>query len=104
MSRSTQTHPVKKRKLRTFISCLIGNLSMILAVTLLFLIYIFQIEPNWYEVRQVTLTLPHLPAAFDRYRIVELTDLHVDNLQDVNRLKRIVQLTTQQQPDLDDDD
>jgi predicted MPP superfamily phosphohydrolase len=76
------------------------SLSIGLAIVLLVCIYAFNIEPNWYEVQQVTLTLPHLPAAFDRYRIVQLTDIHVDNRMNPARLQRITKLVNQQQPDL----
>jgi uncharacterized protein len=76
------------------------SLSIGLAIVLLVCIYAFNIEPNWYEVQQVTLTLPHLPAAFDRYRIVQLTDIHVDNRMHPARLQRITKLVNQQQPDL----
>jgi uncharacterized protein len=91
---------IVKHKSRGFRRWLIRSLSQILAVILLFLTYIFHVEPNWYDVHQVSLTLPNLPAAFDRYRIVELTDLHVDNFRDIDRLQKIVQLTAQQQPNL----
>ncbi len=79
---------------------LIRSLSIILVIILLTGIYAFNIEPNWYEVRPVTLTLPHLPAAFDRYRIVQLTDIHVDNRMNPARLQRIAQLVAKQKPDL----
>jgi uncharacterized protein len=92
--------PRPQRRSRGFLRWFIRSISMILAVSLLFLTYVFHIEPNWYDVHQVTVTLPHLPAAFDRYRIVQLADLHVDNLRDTDRLQRIVQLTAQQQPNL----
>jgi uncharacterized protein len=93
-------HRINKRRSRGLLRRLVHSLCQILAVLLLFLIYIFQIEPTWYDVHQVTLTLPHLPAAFDRYRIVQLTDLHVDNLNDTSRLQKMVELTAQIQPDL----
>ena len=92
--------PIIKRRWPGWLRWLWRSISMILAIALLFLIYIFQIEPNWYDVQQVTFTLPHLPAAFDRYRIVQLTDFHVDDLKAVDRLQKIVQLTNQQQPNL----
>lgn len=92
--------PIRKRRWPGWLRWFLRSISMILAIVLLFLIYIFQIEPNWYEVRQVTFTLPHLPAAFDRYRIVQLTDFHIDNLKDVDRLQTIAQLTNQQRPNL----
>lgn len=92
--------PIRKRRSPGLFRWFLRSISMILAVTLLFLIYIFQIEPNWYDVNQVTLTLPHLPAAFDRYRIVQLSDFHLDNLKDSDRLQKIAQLTNQQRPNL----
>ncbi len=76
------------------------GLSLSLAIILLICIYAFNIEPNWYDVRPVTLTLPHLPRAFDRYRIVQLTDIHVDDRMNIARLRRITQLVNQQKPDL----
>jgi uncharacterized protein len=76
------------------------SISKILALILLLCIYAFNIEPNWYEVRQVTLTLPHLPAVFDRYRIVQLSDIHVDSRMNPARLHRIAALVNQQQPHL----
>jgi uncharacterized protein len=92
--------PVRKRRSHGFLRWFLRSISMILAVILLFLIYVFQIEPNWYDVHQVTFTLPHLPAAFDRYRIVQLSDLHIDDLKAVDRLQKIAQFTNQQQPNL----
>ncbi len=100
MGFSTNPPPIKKRRLGRLMRWFWRSISMILATVLLFLIYIFQIEPNWYDVQQVTFTLPHLPAAFDRYRIVQLSDWHIDNLKDPDRLRKIGQLTAQQQPDL----
>jgi uncharacterized protein len=76
------------------------SLSICLVIVLFTSIYAFNIEPNWYEVQQVTVTLPHLPAAFDRYRIVQLTDIHVDNRMNLSRLQRITKLVNQQQPNL----
>lgn len=92
--------PTNKRRSRGLIRWLIQSITKILAVLLIVLTYIFHVEPNWYDVHEVTLTLPHLPAAFDRYRIVQLTDLHVDNLKDVGRLQKMVELTNQIKPNL----
>lgn len=92
--------PQPKRRSHKFLDWFVRSISAILAVIFLGLIYVFQIEPNWYDLHQVTITLPHLPVAFDRYKIVQLTDLHIDNVKDVDRLQKIVQLTTAQQPDL----
>jgi predicted MPP superfamily phosphohydrolase len=92
--------PTNKRRSRGLIRWLIDSITKLLVVLLIVLTYIFHVEPNWYDVHEVTLTLPHLPAAFDRYRIVQLTDLHVDNLKDVSRLQKMVELTSQNHPNL----
>jgi predicted MPP superfamily phosphohydrolase len=41
------------------------------------LAYAWRIEPVWLRRYDVTVTLPRLPAAFDGYRIVQISDLHV---------------------------
>ena len=38
--------------------------------------YATQIEPFWPRLYERTLPIPHLPAAFDGYRVAHLTDLH----------------------------
>jgi uncharacterized protein len=97
---STEITRVKKHKPSGVRRWLFDSFTKILVVILLFLTYIFHVEPNWYDVHQVNLTLPNLPAAFDGYRIVELVDLHIDNFRDTDRLQHIVRITTQQRPDL----
>lgn len=89
-----------KRQSRGLLRWLIQSITKILAVLLIILTYVFHVEPTWYDVHEVTLTLPHLPAGFDRYRIVQLTDLHVDSLKDADRLKKMVELTNQIKPNL----
>jgi uncharacterized protein len=64
------------------------------------LFYISMIEPNWIDVRQVSLTLPHLDRAFDGYKIVQLTDIHADRWMNRDRLSRIIRIANQQNPDL----
>ncbi len=62
-------------------------------------IYAHKIEPNWLEVTQINLTLPHLDRAFAGYRIVQLTDLHVGDGIDRAQLAKIVETVNDQQPD-----
>ncbi len=64
-------------------------------------VYTTQIEPGWIDVVQQHLTLPHLSAAFDGFRIVQISDLHTDNVwMTRDRLISIVNLVNQQTPDL----
>ena len=89
----------KKRKFwnrRKQLSGLLLLLALILAVP----IYGFKVEPYWLQVKTVPLTLPHLDPAFDGYRIVQLSDLHVVEQMPQTYLDRVIRLTNRQQPDL----
>jgi uncharacterized protein len=58
------------------------------------------LEPSWVVVRHVPLALPRLPAAFAGYRIVHLSDLHVERPADAAGLAEALALVNQQRPDL----
>jgi uncharacterized protein len=62
--------------------------------------YVHGIEPNWYEVRQVSLILPHLAPEFSGYRVVQLSDIHADRWMTSDRLQRVVAKVNQQNADL----
>jgi uncharacterized protein len=64
------------------------------------LLYAYFIEPNWIEINSLQLTLPHLAAEFDGYKIVQISDIHVNKWMTTARLNRIVRLVNQQKPDL----
>lgn len=74
---------------------------LLLGCVLLFLtsIYAHKIEPDWLEVKQINLTLPHLDRAFTGYRIVQLTDLHVGDGISRAQLARIVKTVNDLHPD-----
>jgi uncharacterized protein len=75
---------------------------LLASCVLLFLtsIYAHKIEPNWLEVKQISIALPHLDRAFAGYRIVQLTDLHVGDGIDRAQLAKIVATVNAQNPDL----
>ena len=52
------------------------------------------------DVHPVTLTLPRLPAAFDGYKIVQLTDLHMGTGLTEQRLQEIVEIVNAEEPDM----
>lgn len=62
--------------------------------------YANKIEPNWFDVVSVRVTLPHLAQEFQNYRIVQISDLHVDDWMTQQKLNKIVTLINQQKPDL----
>jgi uncharacterized protein len=64
------------------------------------LFYAREVEPYWFAVERVALTLPRLAPSFDGYRVVQISDLHLDGWMTPERLERIVDLVNEQEPDL----
>jgi len=62
--------------------------------------YGHDIEPGWVEVTRVQLILPRLDAAFNGYRLVQISDIHMDHAMTGDRLAAIVRLVNGQWPDL----
>ena len=63
--------------------------------------YVCRIEPSWFDVTAFFLHLPCLNSAFEGYRIVQITDIHADDIwMDKDRLRDVVELVNQQEPDL----
>lgn len=57
-------------------------------------------EPGWPDMNPVRLTLPHLTPAFDGYRIVQLSDLHMERWDDWDTLDGVVDSVNALEPDL----
>lgn len=54
-----------------------------------------------FEIKEVTFQSPRLPEAFDGYRIVQLSDMHIGSWQNNTRaLRKMVELVNAQNPDL----
>jgi predicted MPP superfamily phosphohydrolase len=64
------------------------------------LVYAREIEPKWVVVERVTLTLPRLAPSFDGYRIVQISDIHMDGWMTPERFGHVVDLVNEQEPDL----
>jgi predicted MPP superfamily phosphohydrolase len=64
------------------------------------LLYAREVEPYWLKVERLTLTLPRIAPSFDRYRIVQISDIHADSWMTPKRLERVVALVNDQEPDL----
>lgn len=64
------------------------------------LFYAHRIEPSNVEVRPVSLALPRLDREFDGYRIVQISDIHMDGWMSFDRLSFLVELVNEQRPDL----
>ena len=53
-----------------------------------------------YQVRRVTLRYPNLPAAFDGFKVVQISDLHTGSFNSIEPLQRAVALINRQAADL----
>lgn len=58
------------------------------------------IEPDWLDVVEVRLTLPRLPIEFDGYKIVHVSDFHVDDWMNQGRLAKVIDVINAQTPDV----
>lgn len=61
--------------------------------------YASALEPTRIEITNVSLTLPRLPTAFNGYRILQLSDIHMDDWMTLDRLQNITSLVNKQAPD-----
>ncbi len=58
------------------------------------------VEPVWLRVRRETIPLPNLPPAFDGYRIVQLSDIHLGIPLSQRYLSAVVAVANRERPDL----
>jgi uncharacterized protein len=65
------------------------------------IVYAKKIEPSWVDVHAISLQLPRLATAFHGYRVVQMSDIHVDyTFMDGARLNELVDLVNEQKPDV----
>lgn len=68
---------------------------------IIMILYGSLIGRSQFEVKEVTFSSPRLPQAFDGYRIVQLSDLHIGSwVGNASDIERMVNLVNAQQPDL----
>ena len=84
-------------KAQTLIS---RSIRIFLITSICALLYAYFIEPNWIDINYVQLKLPHLASEFNGYKIVQISDIHVDKRTRKQHLNRVFQLANQQKPDL----
>ncbi len=94
------TYPSNSKTKRNLITRLRNAVYALIAIAVFSLIYVFQIEPLWFEIVSVNLTISNLAPAFDGFKIVQISDLHADTSMNPKKLGKIVNLINQQQPDI----
>jgi uncharacterized protein len=70
-----------------------------IALTTGIYIYASKIEPNWIEVVPIQLAIPNLTPAFDQFKLVQISDIHISRFMTSERMDKIIRLVNQQQPD-----
>lgn len=72
-----------------------------LAVPILFIAYGSLIGRNLFEVKKVDITFENLPAGFDGYRIVQISDIHASSfIEREDQLAKAVGMINSLEPDL----
>lgn len=62
--------------------------------------YVWRVEPRWLRVRRLTLAVPDLPSAFEGYRMVHLSDVHLGVRQNERALPKVIHAVQREQADL----
>lgn len=92
---------MKTHKLLFKAKFLLSKLSKsIFILSICVLLYAHFIEPNWIDLNYIELKLPNLASAFNGYRIVQISDIHIDKRTKTRYLNHIFRLVNQQKPDL----
>lgn len=99
-SNSKRSQPGPKVSRRAFLK--IGGRSLLGAGALCAggLLYAWEIEPDWVEITHVELTLPHLAREFHGYRVLQLSDIHMDGRMTQEHLDGVIRMVNEQRPDL----
>lgn len=63
-------------------------------------VYAWQVETRWLRITRLTVRVPGLPPAFEGYRIVHLSDLHLGVRLNHTRLPVIAAAVQRERPDL----
>ena len=75
-------------------------ISAFLVIIVFLFIYITIIEPQWLIVKKVAVTIDRLPKPFDGFKIVHLSDFHLDNHIKKDYIKKVVNTTLKLKPDI----
>jgi predicted MPP superfamily phosphohydrolase len=62
--------------------------------------YATKVEPGWLEVSSLSMILPRLHPAFDNYRIIQISDIHMETWMNRKRLAEVVKMVNWLHADL----
>ncbi|WP_336830533.1 metallophosphoesterase [Sphingobacterium multivorum] len=82
-------------------SLFLSEIVLFLAGAMLLVIFFGLTKGRYfYKVREEVLTFPDLPAAFDGFKITQLSDIHSGSLSDIKRVRKGIELANAQNSDL----
>jgi len=90
----------KRMTRRQFLRCCLGTGAAAIAAPTCGLLYTLHVEPDWLQVRRVTVPLSRLPPQWDGFTIAHLSDLHLGPTVDIVAIHRAVNATNALKPDL----
>jgi uncharacterized protein len=76
---------------------------LLVAIAVLFATSVYGrgVEPRWFELKTIDITIVGLNPVFEGYKIVQLSDIHArSGIMDRQQLKKVANIANQQQPDL----
>jgi uncharacterized protein len=76
---------------------------LLVAIAILFAtsVYARGVEPRWFDIKKIDITITGLNPVFEGYKIVQLSDIHArSGIMNRQQLEKVANLTNQQQPDL----
>jgi uncharacterized protein len=76
---------------------------LLVAIAILFAtsVYAQGVEPRWFTIKTIDVTIAGLDPVFEGYKIVQLTDLHArSGIMNRQQLAKVATIASQQQPDL----
>ncbi len=78
---------------RSFLQLTAAALTSAVAMQVGGWFYATKVEPGWLEITSLSLMLPRLHPNFDNYRIVQLSDIHMETWMDRDKLAEVVRRT-----------
>ncbi len=76
---------------------------MLVAIAILFATSVYGrgVEPRWFELKTIDITIVGLNPVFEGYKIVQLSDIHArSGIMDRQQLAKVANIANQQHPDL----
>ena len=76
---------------------------MLVAIAILFATSVYGrgVEPRWFELKTIDISIAGLDPVFEGYKIVQLSDIHArSGIMDRQQLAKVANIANQQQPDL----